>query len=137
MVTPFSIDEPPPPPLRGTVLYIEDDPVNFEVVAAVLSVHPDVQLIHAMNGHDGVRLARSEHPNAVLLDMHLPDISGVEVVRLLSEDIADRRFRIILLTADNLNIDVLKAMSLGAFAYLMKPVDIRPLEVTLRRALSP
>lgn len=137
MASPFSIDELPPPPLQGTVLYIEDDPVNFEIVAAVLSVHPDVRLIHAMTGHDGVRLARSEHPHALLLDMHLPDISGVEVVRLLSEDIADRRFRVILLTADKLNIDVLKAMSLGAFAYLMKPVDIRPLEVALRRALSP
>jgi CheY-like chemotaxis protein len=137
MASPFSIDEPLLPPLQGTVLYIEDDPVNFEIVAAVLSVHPDVRLIHALTGHDGVRLARSEHPSALLLDMHLPDISGVEVVRLLSEDIADRHFRVILLTADKLNIDVLKAMSLGAFAYLMKPVDIRPLEVALRRALSP
>ena len=137
MASPFSNEEPPLPPLQGTVLYIEDDPVNFEIVAAVLSVHPDVRLIHALTGHDGVRLARSEHPSALLLDMHLPDISGVEVVRLLSEDIADRRFRVILLTADKLNIDVLKAMSLGAFAYLMKPVDIRPLEVALRRALSP
>jgi CheY-like chemotaxis protein len=137
MATPYSADETPLPPLQGKVLYIEDDALNFELVAAVLSVHPQVELVHAVNGHDGVRLARSERPDAVLLDMHLPDVSGVEVVRLLSQDIADRHFRVILLTADRLNIDVLKAMSLGAFAYLTKPVDIRPLEVALRRALSP
>lgn len=136
MGTTRSADDPTPAPLQGKVLYIEDVPMYFALVEGVLSVHPDVRLIHALNGHDGVRLARSERPDAILLDMHLPDISGVEVVRMLSEDIADQRFRVILLTADKLSIDVLKAMSLGAFAYLEKPADTRTLDGALRRALS-
>lgn len=129
-------DDPAPALLQGKVLYIEDAAVSYILVEAMLAAHPGVTLIHAATGHEGVRLARSEHPDAVLLDMHLPDISGIEVVRMLSVDIAARRFRVTLLTADRLNIDVLKAMSLGAFEYLVKPVAARALESALARALA-
>jgi DNA-binding response OmpR family regulator len=72
----------------------------------------------------------------VLLDMHLPDISGLEVVRQLSDDIATRRLRVTILTGDELTMDVIKAMSLGAFEYWIKPVDVRVLRAGVRRALS-
>ncbi|WP_374568088.1 response regulator [Ideonella sp.] len=117
-------------------MYIEDDPVSFAVVQALLSGQPDVRLIRAQTGGEGVSLARSEHPDAILLDMHLPDMSGIEVVRRLSEDIAAKAFRVLLLTGDKLNIDVLKAMSLGAFEYLVKPVNREALEGALGRALA-
>jgi hypothetical protein len=122
--------------LRGKVLYIEDDPLNFAIVEAMLARHPEVQLIRAVTGLEGVRLARSERPDFVLLDMHLPDISGLEVVRILNEDIAEGRLRVTILTADKLTMDVIKAMSLGAFEYMVKPVDARVLEAGMRRALA-
>jgi CheY-like chemotaxis protein len=136
MPTPSTPDTPLPPPLKGTVLYVEDEPVNYAMVEALLSFHPEVRLVSAQTGIEGVQLARSERPDAILLDMHLPDISGIEVVRRLSEDISTGAFRVILLTADKLNIDVLKAMSLGAFEYLVKPVKRDALEASLRRALA-
>ena len=123
--------------LQGSVLYIEDEPVSFAVVQALLSGHPELRLIQAQTGDEGVRLARGEHPEVILLDMHLPDISGIEVVRQLSEDIAAGAFRVILLTGDQLNIDVLKAMSLGAAEYLIKPVSRQSLEAALGRAFAP
>lgn len=122
--------------LRGKVLYIEDEPINFAIVEALLARHPQVQLIRAATGLEGVRLARSERPDFVLLDMHLPDISGLEVVRILNEDIAEGRLRVTILTADKLTMDVIKAMSLGAFEYMVKPVDARVLEAGMRRALA-
>lgn len=131
-----SSDPPASAALRGSVLYIEDEPINFAVVENLLSGHPDLRLIRAHTGDEGVSCARGEHPDAILLDMHLPDISGIEVVRRLSEDIAAGSFRVILLTADKLNIDVLKAMSLGAFEYLVKPVSRQALEAALGRALA-
>jgi CheY-like chemotaxis protein len=131
-----STEKSPPATLKGAVLYIEDEPVNFAMVEALLSPHPEVRLIRAQTGNEGVDLARRERPDAILLDMHLPDISGIEVVRRLSEDIAAGAFRVILLTADKLNIDVLKAMSLGAFEYLVKPVKQEVLEASLSRALA-
>ena len=136
MPTPPTPETSPPAPLLGTGLYVEDEPVNFMMGAALLADPPGVRLIRAQTGQEGVELARSERPDAILLDMHLPDISGIEVVRRLSEDIAAKAFRVILLTADKLNIDVLKAMSLGAFEYLVKPVRREVLEASLGRALT-
>jgi CheY-like chemotaxis protein len=121
--------------LQGSVLYIEDEPISFDVVENLLAAHPEVTLLRAHTGGEGIGRARAERPDAILLDMHLPDMSGIEVVRRLSEDIASGAFRVILLTADRLNIDVLKAMSLGAFAYLVKPVSAREFESALGRAL--
>lgn len=123
-------------PLSGRVLYIEDAEVNFAVVQAMLARHPQVELRHAPNGLTGVRMAQEQHPDFVLLDMHLPDISGVEVVRRLSEDIAAHRYRVTLLTGSKFTIDVIKAMSLGAFEYLLKPVDLDRLDAAVRRGLA-
>ena len=75
-------------------------------------------------------------PDVILLDLHLPDISGLEVVRSLSELIAKRRFRVILLTADTFSIDVVKAMSLGAHEYWVKPISLDRLLTGLARALQ-
>lgn len=122
--------------LRGKVLYIEDVDVNFELVAAGLEKFPGVRLIRAATGRDGVSMVRNEHPDFVLLDMHLPDISGLDVVRQLSEDIALQRLRVTILTGDELTMDVIKAMSLGAFEYWVKPVDAGVLEAGVRRALT-
>jgi len=122
--------------VRGKILYIEDVDVNFAVVEAGLAGYAGVQLIRAATGLEGVRLVRSENPDFVLLDMHLPDISGLDVVRQLSEEIATRRLRVTILTGDELTMDVIKAMSLGAFEYWIKPVDIQVLTAGVRRALT-
>ena len=130
------VAEPLDADLRGKVLYVEDVDVNYVLVESVLAAFPGVQLIRATTGLDGVRLVRSERPDFVLLDMHLPDISGLDVVRQLSDDIATRRLRVTILTGDDLTMDVIKAMSLGAFEYWTKPVDMRVLRAGVRRALG-
>lgn len=124
-----------PRSMKGKVLCIEDHPVHLELIEAMLAGSPGIQLIKATTGHEGVRLAQSEMPDVILLDLHLPDISGLEVVRLLSEPIAERRFKVILLTADSFSIDVVKAMSLGAHEYWVKPVSLEKLQSGLARVL--
>jgi DNA-binding response OmpR family regulator len=131
-----SASDPLDAELRGKVLYVEDVDVNFVMVEGGLASFPNIELIRATTGADGVRMVRGEHPDFVLLDMHLPDISGLEVVRQLSEDIATRRLRVTILTGDELTMDVIKAMSLGAFEYWIKPVDVRVLQAGVRRALG-
>jgi len=128
--------EEPPADLRGKVLYIEDVDDNYLLVEAILARHQGVQLIRAETGQEGVHRVRSERPDFVLLDMHLPDISGLEVVRQLSDTIAERQLRITILTGDRLTMDIIKAMSLGAYEYMVKPVDARALEAGVRRALT-
>jgi len=137
MMQPVHSPDPTPTELRGKVVYIEDAPMYFELVKALLTPHRAVEIIHASTGQEGVELVRRERPDFVLLDMHLPDMSGLDVVRMLSEDIASRRLRITILTGDTLSIDIIKAMSLGAFEYLIKPVSAQALENSLRRALAP
>jgi len=122
--------------LRGKVVYIEDAPMYFELVKALLAPHRAVEIVHASTGREGVELVRSERPDFVLLDMHLPDMTGLDVVRMLNEEIASRRLHVTILTGDELSIDVIKAMSLGASEYLVKPVTAQALERSLRRALE-
>lgn len=123
--------------LHGTLLYIEDEPVNVALVEAIVQRrHPGVRLLHAGTGAEGVRLVRSEKPDFVLLDMHLPDMSGLEVVRQLNVEIANRGLRVTILTGDSLSMDIIKAMSLGAYEYWVKPLDVKLFEAGLRRALT-
>ncbi len=129
-------DDVLPPALHGKLLYIEDEPVTVAVVRGLLQAHPGVALLHTASGMEGVRLAQAERPDFVLLDMHLPDIGGLEVVRRLNAQIADRSLRLTILTGDRLTMDVIKAMSLGAFEYWTKPLDSRVFEAGLRRALT-
>lgn len=131
------VDNPPPSEiLQGKVLYIEDLPINVVVVEDILSKHPGIELLHAANGLDGIRLVREQQPDFVLLDMHLPDISGLEVVRRLSEEIAERDLLVTLLTVDSFTMDVVKALSLGAYEYIVKPINADRLEAAVRRALT-
>lgn len=130
-------DAPPSAPLlQGKVLYIEDAETSMAIVEGMLQRFPGVELLQATTGRQGVDMVRSERPDLVLLDMHLPDIPGLEVVRILNEDIADRGLRVTILTGDTLSMDIIKAMSLGAFEYWIKPVELRVLESGLRRALG-
>jgi len=133
---PLDDEHPPLHELRGKVLYIEDNPLNMALVESVLSDYPGVTLLKATTGAEGIRLARAERPDLVLLDMHLPDIGGLEVVRALNEEIAKGQLRVTLLTADTLSMDIVKAMSLGAYDYWLKPLDLTKLEAGLRRALT-
>jgi two-component system cell cycle response regulator DivK len=122
--------------LRGKVLYVEDDPINMVLVESTLQAFPGITMIKAATGAEGIRLARTEWPDLVILDMHLPDMGGLEVVRTLNEEIASGRLRVVLLTADYLSMDIVKAMSLGAYEYWLKPIDVVKLEKSLHRALA-
>jgi DNA-binding response OmpR family regulator len=123
-------------PLRGRVVYIEDDETNVLLVRALVARHPGVELLHAATGRAGIELVRREKPDFVLLDMHLPDISGLEVVRELNIDITSRGLRLNILTGDALSMDIIKAMSLGAYEYWLKPLDRQVFDDGLRRALT-
>lgn len=125
----------PTPPLIGTVLCIEDQPVSMALIEAMIAELPGLRLLKAGTGAEGLRQVRSERPDVVLLDMHLPDFGGLEVVRQLGEEIATGRVKVILLTADSLSMDVIKAMSLGAREYWIKPVGFERLASGLARAL--
>ncbi|MEO7338307.1 MAG: response regulator [Caldimonas sp.] len=133
----MSHDESAPPfDPAGTVLCIEDQPISMDVVEAMLGTYPRIRLVKAFTGGEGVRLVERERPDLVLLDMNLPDMSGLEVVRALSVQISTHGLRVVLLTSDSFSIDVVKAMSFGAHEYWPKPLTLERAASGLRRVLG-
>src|SRR5207302_8316881 len=84
----------------GVVLYVEDNLSNVRLMERVLMHRPGVRLVHAPRGEDGLRMARDARPGLIFLDLHLPDMSGEDVLRQLWEDPQIRNIPVAVLSAD-------------------------------------
>jgi PAS domain S-box-containing protein len=109
---------------RGTILYIEDNASNVRLLERLLQRRRAVQLVTAANGEDGIDLARRDRPDLILLDLHLPDLSGEEVLRRLWSDPLTRTLPIAVLSADATPVQRQRLLASGAIDYLTKPLDI-------------
>ncbi|MGH9152780.1 MAG: ATP-binding response regulator, partial [Acidimicrobiales bacterium] len=124
------VDDPggarPPPPLgpARTVLYVEDNLSNVRLVERVVARRPGVRLLVAMQGGLAVDLAREHRPGLVLLDLHLPDMSGEEVLRRLRADRRTAATPVVVLSADATAGEVERLRARGAADYLTKPFDV-------------
>jgi PAS domain S-box-containing protein len=113
------------PPL--TVLYIEDNVSNLQLVEQVLSRRPNVTLISAMRPQLGLELAAEHHPDLVLLDLHLPDMSGKEVLHRLQASPKTADVPVVILSADARPSQIEHLLYQGARAFLTKPLDVKEL----------
>ena len=120
----------------GLVLYVEDDPVNAMLVKQLLSRWPGVRVLVATDGKEGIELAILHQPDLVLLDMHLPDLHGLQVLRLLRNDEATRHLPVAALSAGGTPDDVASALAAGAVHYWTKPIDFKPFLAGLREMLQ-
>jgi CheY-like chemotaxis protein len=107
------------------VLYVEDMVTNVELVKQILKRRPEVSLVPAMLGGLALDLAREHQPDLALIDLHLPDVGGDEVIRCLRLDPAFGRIPIVVLSADASPHQVGRLLAAGADAYLTKPIDVR------------
>ena len=108
----------------GVVVYIEDDPVNVLLMEQYVALCADVQLLVARDGASGLELARQWMPNLILLDMQLPDMSGLDVLDRLRADPATSGIRVVALSADAMPAQVTEAIARGAEAYWTKPLAL-------------
>jgi len=108
-----------------TVLYIEDNPTNVILVERLIALRPAVQLHVASRGEIGVEMAAAHHPDLILLDLHLPDISGEEVLLRLHADPATRDIPVVIVSADAMAEGITRLRTAGAAGYLTKPFDLR------------
>lgn len=109
----------------STILYIEDNPSNFMLVERVLGRRPNIQLLTARNGATGLATARDADPDLILLDLHLPDMHGAEVMGHIKKDPRTASTPVIIITADVTSDKAKELMASGAAAYLSKPLDVR------------
>jgi signal transduction histidine kinase/CheY-like chemotaxis protein len=119
--------QPPSEPAALTVLYIEDNLSNLQLVEQLLSRRPGVTLIPAMRPQLGLDLAAEHHPDLVLLDLHLPDLPGEEVLRRLRSSPRTAEIPVVILSADARPSQVERLLHEGARAFLTKPLDVKQL----------
>jgi len=108
----------------ATVLYIEDNESNVRVMESVLALRPAWHLIHAGLASLGTELARAHRPDLVLLDLHLPDGTGLDVLAALQRDEATATIPVVVLSADASKQQVRRLLAAGAARYLTKPLDV-------------
>jgi PAS domain S-box-containing protein len=109
------------------VLYIEDNATNVELMRGMLANRPQIELAVAHSGRDGLTLARQRPPHLILLDIGLPDIDGLQVLRLVRDDPRLSRVPVIVVSADTSETCVDAALSNGASDFLAKPLELHAL----------
>lgn len=110
-------------PVR-TLLYVEDNRANMELVAQLIARRPDMRLLRAEDGLRGIALARAQQPDVILMDINLPGISGLQALGLLREDPLTRHIPVLALSANAMPRDIERGMEAGFYRYLTKPIKI-------------
>ena len=123
------------PALAATLLYIEDNLSNLRLIEQVLERRPGVRLVSALQGSLGLELALQHQPDLILLDVHLPDLRGDEVLQRLKAEPATAAVPVVIVSADATPGQVRRFAALGADEYLAKPLDIIELLELLDRYL--
>ena len=108
----------------GKILYIEDNLSNLTLVEQMLAEQPHIELLTAMQGDLGIDLARKHRPDLILLDLHLPDLRGHQVLARLRQDKLTREIPVVVISADATRRQIQRLMAAGARNYLTKPLDI-------------
>ena len=120
----------------ATVLYIEDNPSNVQLVETLLSRLPHIRLLTAGSGLAGLESAQRWAPDLILLDLGLPDISGAEVLKRLRADATTIAIPVVVVSADATDSQTARLLAAGAAAYLTKPLDVRLFFGTVEETLQ-
>jgi signal transduction histidine kinase/ActR/RegA family two-component response regulator len=122
-------------PLR-TLLYVEDNPANLELVEQIIARRADLRLLSAAEGSIGIEFARAYRPDVILMDINLPGISGIDAMRVLRADPSTAHIPIIALSANAVPRDIAKALDAGFSSYITKPIRVDHFMETLDAALK-
>lgn len=117
------------------VLIVEDNDKNMKLARDVLQAK-GYATIEAVNGEDGVRLARERNPDLVLMDIRLPGISGIEALAALRADPTTSSIPVVALTASVTPSDCTRITQAGFDAFLTKPMVLREFTDTVRHLLE-
>jgi len=121
---------------RHAVLYIEDNPVNALIISELLARRDDVALHLAGDGAEGLDTAMRLRPALILLDMQLPDMHGLEVMRRLRAHKITAAIPCVALSANAMPDDIALALAGGAAEYWTKPLDFAGFMLALDKRLG-
>lgn len=117
-----------------TILIVEDSPANMKLSTAILE-KAGYTVLQAVNAPDGIALARADAPDMILMDIHLPGMSGLEAIRILKDDQATRVIPVIAQTAFAMN-DEEEQIRASCDGYLAKPFRYMELLAEVDRLLG-
>ena len=128
-------------PFQRLVLYIEDNATNLALVEQLLARRADLLLISSTKGSDGIVQARARHPAVILMDINLPDMSGLEVLACLRAQPDTAAIPVMALSSNAFARQIEQALAAGFCSYLTKPFKIadfsRALDACLALAPAP
>ena len=117
------------------VLHIEDNLSNLKLIEKIFEQRADVEVVAAMHGSLGLELAREHRPSLILLDLHLPDLNGEEVLSRLRDDPITASIPVVIVSADATPGQVQRLLASGATSYITKPIDVRELLDVFEKAV--
>ena len=120
------------PPMKKTILIVEDNELNMKLFHDLLDAHGYLT-VQTRNGLDALSLARQHRPDVILMDIQLPEVSGLEVTKWLKDDDDLREIPVIAVTAFAMKGDEDRIRSGGCQAYISKPISIATFLETIRR----
>ncbi|MEZ0307102.1 MAG: ATP-binding protein [Ramlibacter sp.] len=118
-----------------TLLYVEDNPANLELVEQLVARRRDLRLLSASEGNLGIEYARACLPEVILMDINLPGLSGIEAMKILRADPSTAHIPIIALSANAIPRDIEKGLEAGFFDYITKPIKVARFMEALDAAL--
>jgi two-component system cell cycle response regulator DivK len=127
-----------PPAVREgakSVLIVEDNELNMKLFHDLLNAH-GYETILTRHGLDAISLARAHRPDLILMDIQLPEISGLEVTRWLKEDDELKDIPVVAVTAYAMKGDEERIRSGGCEAYVSKPISVSMFLETVRRFIG-
>jgi two-component system, cell cycle response regulator DivK len=112
-----------PEPIRRRVLIVEDNPLSVKLFSDLLDTR-GCEVFQAGTAREAVKLAHDHLPDLILMDMHLPNGSGLDAIRRLKQDDRTKSIPIIVLTASSIGRDQANAREAGCDAFLVKPIMV-------------
>ena len=118
-----------------TVLYVEDNPANLELVEQIIARRNNLRLLGAADASLGIEFARVYRPEVILMDINLPGMSGLDAMKVLRSDPATSHIPIIALSANAVPRDIERGLEAGFFNYITKPIKVGQLMDAIDAAL--
>lgn len=110
-----------------SLLYVEDNQADRNLVEQIIARHPDIRLLTAVNGKSGIEIARGSLPDVILMDINLSDMSGFNALNILRSDPSTAHIPVIALSANAMPLNIESGLEAGFFLYLTKPIKINEL----------
>jgi two-component system cell cycle response regulator DivK len=128
-------ESPGPRPMTKTVLIVEDNELNMKLFHDLLDAH-GYSTLQTRNGMEALSLAREHRPDLILMDIQLPEVSGLEVTKWLKEDDQLREIPVVAVTAFAMKGDEERIREGGCEAYISKPISISTFLDTVRQFIG-